>query len=359
MNSVNNNISYLTGIVILAIMISSCGNRPNENATEQLKDQSKQLLQYLVENGDYINSSDAPAVITAASVFDRLEKNILIIDLRKPDQYFAGHIEGAVNVQPKELFDYFTKQIDAPSFEQIVLICGRGQLSAYLNGFVRLLGYNNTFSVRYGMSGWNAEFAKTGWNLVVSDTLDGKLEQTPQPKKAMGSLPAVIMQQAPPQWLLRERIQILMQQKADTFLISLKEVLENPDNFYIINYWPESSYLNPGHIAGSVHYEPRKAFRLEADLLTLPTDKPVVLYCYTGHHSAHAAAFLRVLGYDAYSLAYGANSFIHSHLSKTEQNQNHFWSAAQIHQYPLITSGLPKANEGGDNKPVKVDGGCI
>lgn len=359
MNSILLKKSFLAGLVLLAFAITSCGTESKENTMEQLQNSSDQLLEYLVANGDYINSPEAPAVITAASLYENLDKNILIIDLRKPDQYAAGHIAGAVNVQPNGLFNYFTKQIDAPSFEQIVLVCGRGQLSAYMNGFVRLLGFSNTFSVRYGMSGWHADFAKSGWETVTSDTLEGKLENIAQPKAASGKLPDVMMPMAPTEWLVRERISLLLQQKPDTFLISLQELLHHPERYYIVNYWPEESYLNPGHIPGSIHYEPRKSFKATTDLLSLPIDKPIVLYCYTGHHSAHAAAFLRVLGYDAFSLAYGANSFIHSHLAKTEKNPNHYWSSAQIHQFPVSTSGIPAAKEQEAETKIKIDGGCI
>ncbi len=39
----------------------------------------------------------------------------------------------------------------------------------------------------------------------------------------------------------------------------------------------------------------------------LPTDKKIVIYCWTGQTSAQVAAYLRMLGYDAVSMYYGMN----------------------------------------------------
>lgn len=37
----------------------------------------------------------------------------------------------------------------------------------------------------------------------------------------------------------------------------------------------------------------------------IPTDKPVVVYCYSGQTSSQTMAILRLLGYEAYSLSGG------------------------------------------------------
>ena len=60
-----------------------------------------------------------------------------------------------------------------------------------------------------------------------------------------------------------------------------------------------------------MQYTPKESLKLSADLKTLPTDKPVVVYCYTGQTSANLAAYLRLLGYDARTLLYGANGMIY------------------------------------------------
>ena len=51
-------------------------------------------------------------------------------------------------------------------------------------------------------------------------------------------------------------------------------------------------------------------------MATIPYDKTVVVYCGTGHNSGFATAFLRLFGYDARTLKYGNNSFMHDKMVK-------------------------------------------
>jgi rhodanese-related sulfurtransferase len=92
-------------------------------------------------------------------------------------------------------------------------------------------------------------------------------------------------------------------------IISANDVWADPDDYFIINYWPNAQYEDPGHIPGSFCFEPKGSLEKDAMLDLLPTDKNIVVYCYTGQTSAQVAAYLRVLGYPAWSLAYGINSF--------------------------------------------------
>ena len=82
-----------------------------------------------------------------------------------------------------------------------------------------------------------------------------------------------------------------------------------------------------------MQYTPKETIKLSADLKTLPTDKAVVIYCYTGQNSAFLTAYLRVLGYDAKSLLYGANGMIYDHLSDAGLT---VWSDAQIMGYEYV-----------------------
>ncbi len=45
------------------------------------------LLKDLEANGDYVNSKEFPSLIKASLVFDNLDKNILVIDLRPGSRF--------------------------------------------------------------------------------------------------------------------------------------------------------------------------------------------------------------------------------------------------------------------------------
>jgi rhodanese-related sulfurtransferase len=65
---------------------------------------------------------------------------------------------------------------------------------------------------------------------------------------------------------------------------------------------------------------------------TLPTNQTIVVYCYTGQTSSFVAAYLRLLGYDAKSLSFGANAMIYDTMPGTK-----FVPATEIKGYPYAT----------------------
>ena len=59
-----------------------------------------------------------------------------------------------------------------------------------------------------------------------------------------------------------------------------------------------------GHIPGAINI-PWKAIAEPENLAKLPTDQPIVVYCYTGHTGQIATTSLNLLGYDATNLKFG------------------------------------------------------
>ena len=57
------------------------------------------LIDQLREQGDYVNSRQFPSMIKAPTVYEELEGNIHLIDLRREEFFNKGHIKGAVNVR--------------------------------------------------------------------------------------------------------------------------------------------------------------------------------------------------------------------------------------------------------------------
>jgi rhodanese-related sulfurtransferase len=109
-------------------------------------------------------------------------------------------------------------------------------------------------------------------------------------------------------------------------------VLDNKEDYYIVNYWPAAEYADPGHIIGARQYEPKQDIALDAALKTLPTDQTIVVYCYTGQNSANLAAYLRLIGYDAKSLKFGTNGMIYDQMTKAK------WADTEIKGYDYWSS---------------------
>lgn len=86
------------------------------------------------------------------SVFD----DILFIDTRSADQFAAGTIPGAVNIDWREVF---SRLDEIPTDRKTVLFCNTGSLSAQAVFGLRVLGYDNVLVLQSGYGGWQADAA--------------------------------------------------------------------------------------------------------------------------------------------------------------------------------------------------------
>jgi len=168
--------------------ITGCKEKKTENKKELVQavnipsvvigNETDLLLKDLKENGDYVNSKVYPSLIKASIVNESLGKNIFIIDLRTPGQFSEGHIKSAVNKKFEELPAFFETGIKPFEYDKIIIVSDDGQVSSYAASLLRLMGYGNVYSMRWGMSAWNNKFAKEGWLKGVSGKFEAKLENT-------------------------------------------------------------------------------------------------------------------------------------------------------------------------------------
>ena len=54
---------------------------------------------------------------------------------------------------------YFEHSIKPYRYDKIVMVCDKGQVSSYTTMLLRLMGYGNVYSMRWGMSAWNPDLA--------------------------------------------------------------------------------------------------------------------------------------------------------------------------------------------------------
>lgn len=86
------------------------------------------------------------------------------------------------------------------------------------------------------------------------------------------------------------------------------------DDFYLLDIRRKVDF-DAKHIEGAVHVE----FQDVANpgvLSALPTDKPILVICYTGHTASVATGILGVLGYDVWTLRFGMTSWYGSTSTK-------------------------------------------
>jgi rhodanese-related sulfurtransferase len=273
------------------------------------------LIQDLKDMGDYVNGREFPSLIKASVVNESMDQNIHIIDLRDQSKFVEGHIKGSVNKKFEDLPEYFETGIKPFEFDKIVLVCEDGQISSYTASLLRLMGYGNVFAMRWGMSSWNTHFAEDEWLNGLSGKYESQLERTSKEKPAPGKMPELNTGLTNGQEISAARFNSVFDDGLENVMISSDEVFANPSNYFVIDYERKDKYED-GHIPGAVRYKPNATLGFPEEMGTIPPDKTVVVYCGTGHNSAFATAYLRLLGYDARTLKYGNNGFMYEWMKK-------------------------------------------
>jgi rhodanese-related sulfurtransferase len=306
----------------VVFIVSCSGEKKAKNETEviaeksnaqtvEINQEAKLLLDYLAETGDYVNSREFPSMISAEAAEKALAGNTLVIDIRKPETFEKGHIKGAVNVEIGGLTDYFANKIKPFEYDKIILACYSGQSSSYSTSLLRLMGYGNVYSLRYGMSGWNPKMDNK-WLENIGSNYEGNLETTDIPKAEPGDFPLLNTGKTTGAEIFDERISSLFADYPNA-TISADTVFSHPEKYYIINYERKDKY-EAGHIPGAVRYKTGGTLGILSEMQTIPADREIVVYCGTGHNSAFVTAYLRLFGYNAKTLRFGNNGFMHNRM---------------------------------------------
>lgn len=94
--------------------------------------------------------------VSAADAVRLINKGALVIDVRKPEEFQAGHIVNARNIELEKIqgeADPVNKKKD----KVLVTVCANGATSGRAAMLLRKAGYASAFSLKGGLSGWRAE----------------------------------------------------------------------------------------------------------------------------------------------------------------------------------------------------------
>jgi rhodanese-related sulfurtransferase len=79
----------------------------------------------------------------------------LVIDVRKPEEFQAGHIVNARNVPVERVQQ--GDEIHKKKDKILLAVCADGSTSGRAAGHLRKTGYENAFSLKGGLTGWRAD----------------------------------------------------------------------------------------------------------------------------------------------------------------------------------------------------------
>lgn len=315
-------------LIAAAFVLNSC---KDDSTGPSSVNESDLLIQYLEgTGGDYINvtmNNIVPATEVKQNITADASK-YFVMDIRDTAAFAKGHITGAVNVQFKEILNYF-KSHDMTKYTKVYMICYSGQSAAYATGLLRLSGYNNVFSMKFGMASWHPDFSST-WKNGIGNGGQAYLKQDSVAKPALGALPTLNTGMKTGKEILDARVAQLFSEGFPS--VKQDVVIGSLSNYFVMAYWSAADYKDPGHLQGAPCYVPKSDLKLSTFLKTIPTNKTCAIYCYTGHTAAYAAAFLKVMGYDIKSISFGGNAMFYDAMVAKNKSA---WKDTECQNYEL------------------------
>lgn len=338
--------SFLGALILVLLCGISCKSGDNTaQKTVQTQtidpetfvgDESRLMLAYLNELGDYVNSRSFPSLIRASSVYENLGTKQLILDIRVPVQYAKGHIKGAINIDFSALPEYFESEIVPFEYDKIILVSESGQTSSYATCLLRLMGYGNVYSMRWGMSAWNNDFAKEYWFREIGSDYEAKLDTKIYEKASPHELPQLNTGKTTGEEVLLSRVKKLFAEGLAPMQTTANKVFDSYSDYYIMNYIRRDKYED-GHIPGSIRYKPQGTLGIVSEMATIPTNKVSIVYCGTGHNSGFVTAYLRLFGYNAQTLMYGNNGFMYDKMVKERDTLSWLpFTSEEVNNYPYV-----------------------
>ena len=115
------------------------------------------LLTAIVMGACSQGESDAPEMLPQ-ELTARLaaEAPPVVLDVRTPQEYEAGHVPGAINVPHKALPERLA-EIAGLRDRQVVLYCERGKRSDMATAVLREAGFSSLWHLQGHMEGWRGQ----------------------------------------------------------------------------------------------------------------------------------------------------------------------------------------------------------
>jgi rhodanese-related sulfurtransferase len=337
-----------TSVIIFYLCLLITSGCVDDNITPPLTgdlNSTAEMLIYLESQGDFPNSSFAPALVEAEEVYTNLN-SFLIIDIRSNSEFVTGYIENAKNISTDSLYNFIEAEYDS-GYSKIILVSKNGQSSAYFTCLLRLAGFDNVYSMNFGMAAWNEVFADEWLNSLGNYEGIGGFINDPVEKNEFTSLPQIVFTN--PDDPIDARVKTRIR---ETISSGFRQGIEytsilSTSNQYLVCYGSSLLYKTRkfGVLAGLGHPLNARSYLDSPDfdlrsvnyLQTLPNSQAILLYDYNGQLAACMTAYLRILGYDVKMLLFGANQLFYDRMIDYPELMVFTFSYSRIKNYPYST----------------------
>lgn len=292
-------ISILLVAVTVASLMSGCGTQTTAPSTQTPATSTTQPATTPAAVDEKVKAAalnyfasfpEDRHMISVADLFKKIDagEKMLLIDVRQPDAYAKGHLKGAVNVPYGKAVADALEMI--PDDVQIYVNCYTGQTSSQVVALLNIAGKKAT-NIQGGFD--NGISQETGYEAYTSTETATLPTGTYAVEDAIEKAIAKYFTD--------------MEASANKYFNfqpdKLLELVKAGSTEYTILSVRKAEDYAKGHIAGAINIPFGKG--MQDSFSKIPTDKPVIVYCYTGQTSSQTMAVLRMLGFDAYSLSGG------------------------------------------------------
>jgi rhodanese-related sulfurtransferase len=340
----------LFGSILGAASLISIGWSANDVSTPTPEQRlSQTAFEQMSAAGDAVLSRpEGPKVISAQELCTEMNDadttQPYIISVRHfADDSARGHIPGAVHWEYTSLTNSALHHL-LPANKKIVVYCFAGQTSSFAAGYLNMMGFD-AYNLKWGMSGWTTDTSAIGaggaWYALKRNSQD--IEATPHELTQEYPFPTPNCSASNLKEMITERCDAYFKAGYKSKIASWSMVsptihdADSTNDYFIVSYMPRSHY-NIGHITGSYCIEPGR-LGINEDLRFLPSNKPIMIACSDGHVSGSVCLYLRMLGYDAWSLRFGANALTDNTAILGSSNT---WVPPQKLSYPVEKGAIER-----------------
>lgn len=323
--------------LLFSIAITGCKKDEPEPEPTPTVNSYEVLSQFMVDENLDLDAMLASWVVAAEPITkggivntdDFTIPDYHVFDIRAEADFKNGHIKNAINVPLNQVLIMAENYTDKP----ILVVCYTGQGAGHAVMALRLADFSNAQVLKWGMAGWNEVFSGP-WNSNAGHENGNVAEGNPKWVTTEAPTPQNFVD---PTWtstfteagaILEERVDGMLNNGFQG--ISGDDVLADPSQYQIINFWSNEDYIAFGHFEGAFQIKP---ITLAGDIVKhLNPEVTTLIYCYTGQTSSMITAWLNVLGYDAKSIKFGVN---HLNFDGLEAADKPHWHGPYEYEYEV------------------------
>lgn len=220
-------------------------------------------------------------------------EDLYVVDIRSADDYEEGHARGAINA-PWGTSAMWEVLPHIPQDQPVYVYCYSGQTCGQAMITMRMAGID-AYSVN---SGWNLGISRVEGYEEIVETTANELDRSQTYDVPAGAMEAI-------QGYYEDTFALNGTPFANRFVAAetANQILQADDDSAMFISMCRPDDFADARVPGSVNipYGPNWNEAIPG----FPTDKKLIVYCYSGQGSNQLVVMLTMLGYDPVSLTYG------------------------------------------------------